>query len=92
MPGKKESIAFLRQVRYIFRAETITGQGLGVPHQSRKRYSYALRTHQGGQDGARSLRVSKVEAIAFFEMLAECDRSPTPSSMNLLGSDRNPES
>ena len=25
-------------MRYIFRAETITGQGLGVPHQSKKRY------------------------------------------------------
>ena len=32
-------IAFLRQVRYIFRAETLTGQGLIVPHQSRKRYT-----------------------------------------------------
>ena len=32
------TIAFLRQVRYIFRAETITGQGFTVPHQSRKRY------------------------------------------------------
>ena len=31
-------IAFLRQVRYIFRAEILTGQGLVVPHQSRKRY------------------------------------------------------
>ena len=31
-------IAFLRQVRYIFRAETLTGQRLAVPHQSRKRY------------------------------------------------------
>jgi hypothetical protein len=30
-----EFIAFLRQVRYIFRAETTTGQGLTVPHQSR---------------------------------------------------------
>jgi len=35
----KKTMAFLRQVRYIFRADTITGQGLGVPHQSRKRYS-----------------------------------------------------
>jgi len=34
----EESIAFLRQVRYIFRAETLAGQGLVVPHQSRKRY------------------------------------------------------
>ena len=34
----RNTIAFLRQVRYIFRTETITGQGLGVPHQSRKRY------------------------------------------------------
>jgi len=33
-------IASLRQVRYIFRAETITGQGLTVPHQSRKRYTF----------------------------------------------------
>jgi hypothetical protein len=31
-------IAFLHQVRYIFRAETLTGQGLVVPHQSRKCY------------------------------------------------------
>jgi hypothetical protein len=35
----KTLIAFLRQLRYSFRAETITGQGLVVPHQSRKRYS-----------------------------------------------------
>ena len=26
-------------MRYIFRAETLTGQGLPVPHQSRKRYN-----------------------------------------------------
>jgi len=38
----KGYIAFLRQVRYIFRAETITGQGLGVPHQLRKRYTLRL--------------------------------------------------
>jgi len=37
-PLVDEVIAFLRQVRYIFRAETLTGQGLVVPHQSRKRY------------------------------------------------------
>jgi len=34
-------IAFLRQVRYIFRAETLAGQGLPVPHQSRKRYIFS---------------------------------------------------
>ena len=34
----KRYIALLRQVRYIFRAETITGQRLAVSHQSRKRY------------------------------------------------------
>ncbi len=38
--NKKSIIAFLHQVRYIFRAETITGQGLVVPHQSRKRYIF----------------------------------------------------
>ena len=35
-----EIIAFLHQVRYIFRAETITEQGLVVPHQSRKCYRF----------------------------------------------------
>ena len=31
-------------MRYIFRAETLAGQGLPVPHQSRKRYSQILYT------------------------------------------------
>jgi hypothetical protein len=36
------TIAFLRQVRYIFMAEILMGQELVVPHQSRKRYILLL--------------------------------------------------
>jgi hypothetical protein len=57
----KLNIAFLRQVRYIFRAEILTGQGLVVPHQSRKRYK------QGKENLSNSyLKMCLLRVVVFF--------------------------
>ncbi len=50
-------IALLRQVRYIFRAKTITGQGLTVPRQSRKRYNYTRLCDCDTSGESKSLRI-----------------------------------